>query len=1099
MANNGNYRGYHWSNDAQQIHQELPLQSSPHPAFEDAAQMAQFAYAAYLRAQENRRTGTPQSDANAEGPPQSKINPALAQNYRDPPHGMHQGYQYDQQWQYGQSRPHQQQQQPQQHSYQPYYQSRFQPQQTAEHQQRERLEEQQREHMRKKERQRLQREHLKQQKHQEREIEKEKKREESIQRRQEIQQRQQEEKKKRQEEQERQREQKRQQKEEQRRQQAEVKIRQEEQQQQQYKQQLSEEQQRQQIIRNAQRQQYARSFNSSSPALGHSDPQSHNSQPAQSHTTSSMTPPQQFSPPPSIQDPPPRMSHSPLQPQAHISSQVPMKRPAATAFADSRSYEHSTPPIRSETPAENSSIVTSRQNMSHHDPPRSATPQNAIPLAQSRKPISTPSEPASLSTPSISNSRHPSEPYTSASRSTLGPRPPLGPGSSTKSGPANQMMFQTRKSDGPLPKPNLPWRGTSNTLDRTIPVPDSTKRASLPWIPPNRTQTPISNPPSHSLTGTPKTNSPSLPSVSTSTQSPPICQTYRPPSTSSAITQAPQVATSGPGPTQPPQTKQHHHPDRTSHPKKPDSISATATAPPPLPAHLPANAPQSNGFQHQPMPSRVVPRPPSYVWKPGQAAAAGPRFNSPLPGNHYAGQVPPSKMRRLNDGGKQNATVRDSGGPKFRPGDYLRDPPSQSHLTLRKDMIQPMNTLEALKKENYDPATIAHDVLINCAKHPTERPLNDHWEPIRKKFPEVDFSKDLSTFRWDLVEESQARMASLSKPNAKPQAAPTTAPAAAPLPGRVLGHPAPMAPVTAPTRAPAASNGPPATGQSQPTLAGLPWIDLGAPRSPVNTNQHQQTHNSLRELPFQAPTYYSRPVGASPSKHSNLPIGLPAPTPAPAPAPHYEPLAFSQSPSVQLPPPPKPTSSKQPELTPKHAPKSTPKSTPKAKSTPKSKSNSKSKSSVRATPTEPDTPRSHSSKEHSQPLVVVPPSPAKMSFGKRRPGRPKKSTEVVVEIPGSKVQYPVFRCRWESCQAELHNLKALESHLMQGHILNSITCNWKDCSDTTPKAASDMWTHAQEVHLAPLAWQFGDGPKVPVTGEKNDMPAFDILLPASRL
>jgi hypothetical protein len=82
----------------------------------------------------------------------------------------------------------------------------------------------------------------------------------------------------------------------------------------------------------------------------------------------------------------------------------------------------------------------------------------------------------------------------------------------------------------------------------------------------------------------------------------------------------------------------------------------------------------------------------------------------------------------------------------------------------------------------------------------------------------------------------------------------------------------------------------------------------------------------------------------------------------------------------------------------------------------------------------------------------------------------------------------------------MHNLQALESHVMQMHIPYSLTCNWDGCRDQNPRAAAGMWKHAQDAHVHPMAWKFGDGPKVPVTGEKKDSTfAFDIVVPEARL
>ncbi|KAJ5756797.1 hypothetical protein N7533_006340 [Penicillium manginii] len=350
---------------------------------------------------------------------------------------------------------------------------------------------------------------------------------------------------------------------------------------------------------------------------------------------------------------------------------------------------------------------------------------------------------------------------------------------------------------------------------------------------------------------------------------------------------------------------------------------------------------------------------------PTGAAQSGPRFS----------QDPPSKSRRLNNGAKVKVkqTPPGSVARTFKAGDYVRNSPSQSHAPLKRDMIQPMNNADELKKFSYDPTTIAHDVLINCAKHPTERPLNEHMQALRKKFPEVDASKDLTTFRWDLVEEAQASLASQIREtgaalpvsalvytpapaparSAQPVALPPPTPIGAPVPVTrppVAGPPAPaMLPAPAPTTATLRPSTLPAN------AAALPWVDLRVPRSP-------NPHSNLRATPTATETSKSQPARA-------------------------------------------------------------------------------------------ETPRSHPSNSYPEPQVIVPPSPAKMSTIKKR-GRPKRVVEVAIPAPEPTIQYPVFRCRWDDCRAEMHNLQALESHVMQMHIPYSLTCNWDGCRDQNPRAAA---------------------------------------------
>ena len=59
-------------------------------------------------------------------------------------------------------------------------------------------------------------------------------------------------------------------------------------------------------------------------------------------------------------------------------------------------------------------------------------------------------------------------------------------------------------------------------------------------------------------------------------------------------------------------------------------------------------------------------------------------------------------------------------------------------------IVLPIDTSVARRRSKYDPKTIARDILISTGRHPSERPLNRHLEPL-KYFRAVDNKSDLST------------------------------------------------------------------------------------------------------------------------------------------------------------------------------------------------------------------------------------------------------------------------------------------------------------------------------------------------------------------
>jgi len=114
-------------------------------------------------------------------------------------------------------------------------------------------------------------------------------------------------------------------------------------------------------------------------------------------------------------------------------------------------------------------------------------------------------------------------------------------------------------------------------------------------------------------------------------------------------------------------------------------------------------------------------------------------------------------------------------------------------------------------------------------------------------------------------------------------------------------------------------------------------------------------------------------------------------------------------------------------------------------------------------------------------------------------GRPAKT-----QTPSPEPQYQVFKCQWQNCAAELHNLETLRKHVGKLHgkaaAHGGWDCLWKGCGKkvTVRDKVSgqdriqhqqldfsdrDRWTeHLETKHFGPLAWTKGDGPAAGVSG-----------------
>jgi hypothetical protein len=119
------------------------------------------------------------------------------------------------------------------------------------------------------------------------------------------------------------------------------------------------------------------------------------------------------------------------------------------------------------------------------------------------------------------------------------------------------------------------------------------------------------------------------------------------------------------------------------------------------------------------------------------------------------------------------------------------------------------------------------------------------------------------------------------------------------------------------------------------------------------------------------------------------------------------------------------------------------------------------------------------------------------------------SMSVQVVIPrlpaeAARPEYPVFKCRWFKCGAELHNLATLRKHVATLHkpaqdIIDEIGygCYWKKCSllrqdengdfEPTPITTEEDWMeHINDEHISRIGQKHGDGPSTRHIGKQNE-------------
>lgn len=144
--------------------------------------------------------------------------------------------------------------------------------------------------------------------------------------------------------------------------------------------------------------------------------------------------------------------------------------------------------------------------------------------------------------------------------------------------------------------------------------------------------------------------------------------------------------------------------------------------------------------------------------------------------------------------------------------------------------------------------------------------------------------------------------------------------------------------------------------------------------------------------------------------------------------------------------------------------------------------------------------------------VLIPsPSPSIADTQPKRRGRPRKSSPKMTGKTSQQSSpiHRVYKCLWEDCPAELHNLETLRKHVNKhGDIFKvdggSFPCLWKGCGNATRNqvdeeddeepvrrplkfGAHEIWAkHMDKRHVAEYAWKLGDGPSTRSDSDMSD-------------
>jgi hypothetical protein len=359
------------------------------------------------------------------------------------------------------------------------------------------------------------------------------------------------------------------------------------------------------------------------------------------------------------------------------------------------------------------------------------------------------------------------------------------------------------------------------------------------------------------------------------------------------------------------------------------------------------------------------------------------------------------------------------------------------------EIIKPIDRAAAQQRKQYDPRTIARDVLVASGRHATEPPLNHHLEFLKTRFPNVDNSADLSTFRWDIVDPGGPPVVPANRPPVVPDLVSST-----PL-----------------------------------SFVSNSSINTPGFRLPTDRESMQQLLFP-KSSPFTPPFTFPTSRGLIPTRGSSYSRGV----------------RGRRRPTGKIRAPAHPSSvSKSPVIIPDIvSPSVVPSSSTVHPSGPsKPVLDVMPTSGVKRGPGRP--PRNHDGTTESSKLPKRPEAIAKAIRGalsnSAQPESPRKDsiTEILTDLKAPAPAYVPFICEWKDCPAELHNLQTLRKHVAAIHIetqpSSDCVCLWAKCGIYQNTREFDdlhaLERHVEKRHMVPFAWYLGDGPRDHTKGRLN--------------
>ncbi|OMP88274.1 hypothetical protein BK809_0003031 [Diplodia seriata] len=387
---------------------------------------------------------------------------------------------------------------------------------------------------------------------------------------------------------------------------------------------------------------------------------------------------------------------------------------------------------------------------------------------------------------------------------------------------------------------------------------------------------------------------------------------------------------------------------------------------------------------------------------------------------------------------------------------FRQHPPNSSNLPTmvpvddkakNMDVVQTLNRKYALRRSAYEIKTIARDVLLATGKHPEMRPLNGHLEILKENFKRVDNMSDLSTLRWDLIDPGDPPPEALAPDVIELEDEDADDEEEEPQPRPRLAHhepnPPPPGPETSASLQAMPSRPMPAsTPQSVPNRRGRP---------PKSSTAGAEAARDARATPSMRDTERERAASSSTFNTPNK-----AHSPMTSNSVGY--AAFRQN---------------------GFGPDGQP--LPKKKGRPVGwRKSIHSKEAI-----------AKASGSSPQPFSASRPSGLRNSQTSNGVVLIESRSPSVVTNRKAPSSYSVFKCEWEGCSAELHNMATLTKHVEKFHhgqnAQQKWPCYWTGCEENERymdkrtgkpngfRVKEDLTDHVKFAHLGPRSWELGDG------------------------